>query len=135
MTMYPDSVARRAMKIQEIILRAMSGKITWIKAALIIGVRDRSYPIERKGNRTEDHFTVSKAFLRCRPHQHPPVIHSLFFIWNCLILLKYSLHFKEQILLPNYTSDFSGNFHHQPTGVVFYQRIGRFHQACGPFNG
>ncbi len=42
MSMYPDSAARRAMKIQEIILRAMSGEITWIKAAWIIGVSDRS---------------------------------------------------------------------------------------------
>jgi hypothetical protein len=30
------------MKIQEIILRAMSGEITWIKAAMIIGISDRS---------------------------------------------------------------------------------------------
>ena len=42
MSMYPDSALRRAMKIQEIILRAMSGEITWIKAAWIIGVSDRS---------------------------------------------------------------------------------------------
>jgi transposase len=40
--MYPDSALRRAMKIQEIILRAMNGEITWIKAAWIIGVSDRS---------------------------------------------------------------------------------------------
>ena len=42
MSMYSDSALRRAMKIQEIILRAMSGEITWIKAAMIIGVSDRS---------------------------------------------------------------------------------------------
>ena len=42
MSMYSDSTARRAMKIQEIILRAMSGEINWIKAAWIIGVSDRS---------------------------------------------------------------------------------------------
>lgn len=42
MSMYSDSALKRAMKIQEIILRAMSGKITWIKAAMIIGVSDRS---------------------------------------------------------------------------------------------
>ena len=42
MSMYPDSALRRAMKIQEIILRAMSGEITWIKAAMIIGISDRS---------------------------------------------------------------------------------------------
>jgi len=42
MSMYPDSALRRAMKIQEIILREMSGEMTWIKAAMIIGVSDRS---------------------------------------------------------------------------------------------
>ncbi len=42
MSMYPDFALRRAMKIQEIILRAMSREITWIKAAWIIGVSDRS---------------------------------------------------------------------------------------------
>ena len=42
MSVYPDTAVRRAMKIQEIILRAMSGEITWIKAAQIIGVSDRT---------------------------------------------------------------------------------------------
>ena len=42
MSMYSDSALRRAMKIQEIILRAMSGEITWIKVAMIISVSDRN---------------------------------------------------------------------------------------------
>ncbi len=42
MSLYPDTAVRRAMKIQEIVLRAMSGEITWIKAAQIIGVSDRT---------------------------------------------------------------------------------------------
>ncbi len=42
MVMYSDTAVRRAMKIQEIILRAMSGEITWIKAAKIIGISERS---------------------------------------------------------------------------------------------
>ncbi len=69
---------------------------------------------------------------QCAEH---PDIETLFLCMNCLFLPKYFLHFKEQILLSNYTSDFSGNFHHQPAGVVFHHHIGRFHQAGGPFDG
>lgn len=32
----------RAMKIQEVILRAISGQILWMQAAEIIGIGDRS---------------------------------------------------------------------------------------------
>ncbi len=42
MSLYPDTAVRRAMKICKIILRAMCGEITWIKAAQIIGVSDRT---------------------------------------------------------------------------------------------
>jgi len=48
MSMYPDSALRRAMKIQEIILRAMSGEITWIKAAMIIGVSAAATRLKEK---------------------------------------------------------------------------------------
>jgi len=41
MGMYPDAAVERAMKIQEVLLRAMSGQISWIQAAEIIGVSDR----------------------------------------------------------------------------------------------
>ena len=39
---YPIPAMERAMKIQEVILRAMSGQIHWIQAAEIIGISDRS---------------------------------------------------------------------------------------------
>jgi transposase len=38
---YPDTAVERAMKIQEVLLRAMSGQISWVQAAEIIGVSDR----------------------------------------------------------------------------------------------
>jgi transposase len=40
-TYYPKPVLERAMKIQEVILRAMSGQIHWIQAAEILGISDR----------------------------------------------------------------------------------------------
>ncbi len=42
MEFYPIPAMERAMKIQEVILKAMSGQIHWIQAAEIIGISDRS---------------------------------------------------------------------------------------------
>lgn len=41
MSMYSSSAVERAMKFQEVILRAMSGQINWIQAAHILGISDR----------------------------------------------------------------------------------------------
>ena len=38
---YPQAALERAMKVQEVILRAMSGAIHWIDAAEILGISDR----------------------------------------------------------------------------------------------
>jgi hypothetical protein len=38
MGLYPSTAAERAMKIQEVILRAASGAIRWVQAAEILGV-------------------------------------------------------------------------------------------------
>jgi transposase len=38
---YPKAAMERAMKVQEVILRAMAKKITWYQAAKIIGISDR----------------------------------------------------------------------------------------------
>lgn len=42
MEMYPRSSMERAMKIQEVILRAMSGELTWMQAAHILRMTDRN---------------------------------------------------------------------------------------------
>ena len=39
---YPATAVERAMKEQEVILRAMAKKITWVQGAEIIGVSGRS---------------------------------------------------------------------------------------------
>ena len=41
MDSYPKAAMERAMKIQEVILRAMAKKITWWQAAEILGFSDR----------------------------------------------------------------------------------------------
>ena len=42
MRRYSTTAWERAMKIQDVILRAMAKKITWWQAAEIIGISDRS---------------------------------------------------------------------------------------------
>src|SRR5450755_2717443 len=42
MGFYSKAAMERAMKVQEVILRAMAKKITWWQAAEIIGISDRS---------------------------------------------------------------------------------------------
>jgi hypothetical protein len=41
MVFYPESAVERAMKIQEVNLRALAKRITWCQAAEIIGISDR----------------------------------------------------------------------------------------------
>ena len=41
MGFYPRAAVERAMKVQEVILRAMANRITWWQAAEILGISDR----------------------------------------------------------------------------------------------
>lgn len=41
MIRYPKAAVERAMKVQEVILRAVAKKITWWQAAEILGISDR----------------------------------------------------------------------------------------------
>jgi transposase len=50
---YPRAAVERAMKVQEVILRAMARKITWWQAAEIIGIGDRQ--MRRWRERYEQH--------------------------------------------------------------------------------
>ena len=50
---YPRAAVERAMKVQEVILRAMARKLTWFQAAEIIGISDRQ--MRRWRERYEEH--------------------------------------------------------------------------------
>jgi hypothetical protein len=52
MEIYPRTGAERAMKLQEVLLRATSGKIKWWQAAELIGISERQMRRWRK--RLED---------------------------------------------------------------------------------
>ena len=42
MRQYPEAAVERAMKVQEVLLRAMAKRITWWQAAEILGITERS---------------------------------------------------------------------------------------------
>lgn len=64
MESYTPAAVERAMKVQEVILQAMAGKMKWIEAAEVLGIRPRT--IRRWKWKTE-HFGVAGLFdRRCR---------------------------------------------------------------------
>ena len=50
---YPKAAVHRAMKVQEVLLRAVAKKITWWQAAEILGISDRQ--LRRWRERYEEH--------------------------------------------------------------------------------
>ena len=50
---YSGAAVERAMKVHEVIMRAMSGELTWFQAAEIIGISPRQ--MQRWNNRWENH--------------------------------------------------------------------------------
>ena len=63
----PAAEMERAMKIQEVILKAMAGKLKWWEAAEIIGVTDRT--MRRWREKYAEHGY--------RPHFRPPIFATL----------------------------------------------------------
>ena len=68
MVVYSKAAMERAMKVQEVILRAMAKKITWWQAAEIIGISDRS--MRRWRERLEE-FGYDGLFDRRRGQPSP----------------------------------------------------------------
>src|SRR5215831_5482927 len=68
MDSYPKAAMERAMKIQEVILRAMAKKITWWQAAEILGFSDRH--LRRMRERYEQ-FGYESLFDRRRSQPSP----------------------------------------------------------------
>ena len=48
---YPGAAVERAMKVEEVLLRATAGKIMWWRAAEIIGISERQLRRWRKESR------------------------------------------------------------------------------------
>jgi transposase len=68
MDFYPKAAMERAMKVQEVILRAMAKKITWWQAAEIIGISDRHM---RRWRERYEEFGYDGLFDRRRGQPSP----------------------------------------------------------------
>src|ERR1700730_1302654 len=68
MISYTKAAMERAMKVQEVILRAMAKKITWWQAAEIIGITDRQM---RRWRERYEQFGVRGLFDRRRGKPSP----------------------------------------------------------------
>ena len=68
MDFYPKAAMERAMKVQEVILRAVAKKITWWQAAEIIGISDRQM---RRWRERYEEFGVRGLFDRRRGKPSP----------------------------------------------------------------
>src|SRR5260370_31351597 len=68
MVSYLKAAMERAMKIQEVILRAMAKKITWWQAAEIVGMSDRSM---RRWRERYEEFGYDGLFDRRRGEPSP----------------------------------------------------------------
>lgn len=68
MTLYGPAVLERAMKIQEVILRAMSGEVKWHEAAEIIGISPRSL---RRWRQRYEEYGYDGLFDRRRSRPSP----------------------------------------------------------------
>jgi hypothetical protein len=61
--LYPPVALERAMTIREVVLRAMSGEITWIQAAEIIGCTPCTVQITRWARPTSTNADTARS--RC----------------------------------------------------------------------
>lgn len=68
MVFYPESAVERAMKMQEVILRAMAKRITWWQAAEIMGISDRQM---RRWQRRYEKFGYDGLWDRRRGRPSP----------------------------------------------------------------
>ena len=68
MELYPPRAVERAMKVQEVILRAMSGQIKWFQVAEIIGVSPRTM---RRWRRRYEEYGYDGLYDRRRKRPSP----------------------------------------------------------------
>ena len=83
MDSYPKAAMERAMKVQDVILRAMAKKITWWQAAEILGVSDR--PMRRWRERyEEDGYDGLFDRRRGKPSRHRVALARWSRCWGCI---------------------------------------------------
>ena len=98
-TYYPSSAGERAMKVQEVILRAIDGRLKWYQAAEILGISDRQM---RRWKRRYEQRGYDGLFDRRRQQPSPKRV-SLEVVRQVLTLYRdwyfdlNVLHFHEKL--------------------------------------
>lgn len=96
---YPSSVMERVMKVQEVILRAIDGRLKWYQAAEILGISDRQM---RRWKKRYEEFGYDGLFDRRRQRPSPKRV-SLGVVEEVLRLYRERyfdlnvLHFHEKL--------------------------------------
>src|SRR5215469_18501454 len=97
MESYSRAAVERAMKVQEVILRAIAKKITWWQAAEIIGISDRSM---RRWRERYEQFGFDGLLDRrhCRPSEKRvplAVVEQVLGLYRDRIIEGYDIRFKR----------------------------------------
>ena len=82
MVSYTKAAMERAMKVQEVMLRAMAKKITWYQAAQILGISDRHM---RRWRKRYEEFGYDGLFDRRRGKPSPKRVPLALVerVWGC----------------------------------------------------
>ena len=96
---YPSSAVDRAMKVQEVILRAISGRLKWYQAAQILGISDRQM---RRWKRRYEQMGYDGLFDRCRQQPSPKrvplkVVQQVLTLYRERYFDLNVLHFQEKL--------------------------------------
>ena len=100
MPLYPARALERAMKIKEVISRALSGEINWIQASEIIGISDRGM---RRWRKRLDKEGYEGCLIDERAVEPPKDAHS-----NIGCSLRQSRK-RRSLVLPSCTESFDMN--------------------------
>ena len=77
---YPDAAWERAMTVQEVMLKALSGELHWFRAAEILGWSPRTLRRWRERYETHGHSgLIDRRLLRPSKRRVPPPSSS----WSC----------------------------------------------------
>ena len=120
MVSYRQAAVERAMKVQEVILRAMAKKITWWQAAEIIGISDRQM---RRWRERYEEFGFRGLFDRRRGKPSPKrvavaVVEKVLGLYREKYFDLNVRHFHEKLQ------------EEHPSGKVVPNRTGKFWQSA-----
>ena len=111
MEAYPRAAVERAMKVQEVMLRAMARKITWYQAAEILGITDRHL---RRWRERYEQFGFEGVLDRRRCRENPRPCGGDF-LRRCALTAICS-RIVHGCIVPSFKANFPAS--HKPSGSL-----------------